>query len=163
MCWFFYTGLWAAQVHLRYAVRHEPHAPHVVDGRWSQADVAALKRLAYAELSSLEVDPSFRHHLPRLVAVAIRDRGEFLREGAAARRVPAQGRSHTEGLVRSLQVVHIPPAVQGLLAGHEVGKPPALQRLSLQGAVEPLLFALGSAGGRGDHGSPARPAAATRR
>jgi len=79
------------------------------------------------------------HHRPR----AIIKRLGLLRKGAFARAV-ARGRGRQiERLVRPLGVVHHPPVVKPALALGQIGKGPPPNHLGRQGAMKPLVLALG--------------------
>jgi hypothetical protein len=132
-----------SQVDLGHPVVAEEDIEQTIGLRRSQGDRVATKGLPDLEgpvpVAELTADDDLADNVVRPVL----DRRQHLREGPGARPVPTGRNRQAQGLVRVLEVVHLPPAIELALAGRQVRQHPRAEDLGLQGAVEPLVLALG--------------------
>src|SRR5580698_3712577 len=77
------------------------------------------------------------------VGIAVFDRRKAFRIGSLAGPVPRDRRGHVECLMRALGVVDRTPCVEGMLRAPETDKGATTEQLGLQGAMKPLILAVG--------------------
>src|SRR5580765_463344 len=79
------------------------------------------------------------HH----ILSSILDGRQHLGKDARRSSVAADGRLELQGLVRTLQVVHLTPGIKAALHFHQIRKTPSIDQLGTKCAMKTLILSLG--------------------
>ncbi len=104
---------------------------------WPKGEPVADEGLGHVPEAAAEIESAALLHTPDPVGGIVEEHGRKPPgEGARADPVAAVGHGQIERLVRALAVVDLPEAVEGALAGGEIGKDLPVQHVALERAVE---------------------------
>ena len=130
------------QVKLGDHMSGEKHVPYAIDISGPNSHRHAGEGLAYLEDTAKKADPASVVNTAYDVIRPVLQWWKVLRKWSLAHLILAGRGSKVEGLMGSLQVVDVPPGVEGSLAVRQISKASALQQLNGQGSVEALVFSL---------------------
>src|SRR5262249_46082924 len=117
--------------------------PDTIGCGWPEGEAMASEGLAEPDLMSVKADEAAMLDLADDLTVVIFRRLQRLGKGSRAHAISVGRYSEINRLVRPEGVVDGPPAVEPALAVAQIAKAAAGQDLSLEGAMEALILALG--------------------
>jgi len=130
----------------------EKHIPNSVGSCRPQCHFHAPEGLSYLEDAAKHRDPAFLVYTTYQVTRPVLQVRKGLREWSIAHFVLAGRGKEVKGLMGPLQVVDVPPVVEGLLAVGQVGEVTPLQDFSCNGPVKAFVLSLGLWARRVCHG-----------
>jgi hypothetical protein len=140
-----------AKVNLANLIGNEEHIPETIGAGGSYGHRESLKIAADFDISPFKREPAPVLDSAHLVLGSIRHWWQLFRKWPVPDLIAARWSSHSQGLLGPLQVVDVPPVIEGLLAMFQVFESGSTQHLKGQGPMETLIFSP-SLGGKAGHG-----------
>src|ERR1044071_4880814 len=129
-------GIWTASVDGFDAVGAEHDVVDAVFGGWTNCDLLAGERAGDPHATTLESDPALAVDTAHGVVRPVRKWRDLLAERPGTCDVVIGRNIEAKGVVRSLGVIDLPPAIEGLLGVGEIVEVAKRQEFSGERAVE---------------------------